>query len=243
MENDKTININLEDPTASRSEKSEFGSESASRARNRTVMLTPEITGQVRARLAQEAEHHAQPAIGIPMPPSSASTGFETPRQTGMGSPVSRRAPEPPAQMAYSQPPHPHAAASAVAAQRPGITWVKETKVVGFLVSYDGNPNGEVFELRVGRMMVTSRAQGETNVLLIDDESVSPMHAIVRIGERGDIQVLDQLSEYGTKIRRAGSSEEEHLSGDKADITHGDVIKFGARSFYVCLVPRDLDAE
>lgn len=242
MENDKTININLEDPTSQRSEKTEYGSEAGSRARNRTVMLTPEITGQVRARLAQEAEHQAQPAIGIPMPPASVGPGggFETPRQ---GSPVSRRLPDPVPGFHHT-PPVAHTAAHAQAApQKDGIVWGKETKVVGFFVSYDGNPHGEVYLLRAGRVMVTSRPQGETNALVINDESVSPMHAIVRIGERGDIQVLDQLSEFGTKIRRSGSGEEEHLSGDKADVTHGDVIKFGSRSFYVCIVPRDFDAE
>jgi len=64
------------------------------------------------------------------------------------------------------------------------------------------------------------------------------MHAIVRICEGGEIQVLDQLSEYGTKIMKADSGEEEELSGDKGSIGHGDMILFGKRKFHVCLVSR-----
>lgn len=218
----------------------EGGGDSTSRARNRTVMLTPEITGQVRARLAQEAE---SPPPVVPTPPQGG--GFDSPRGFG------QRAPQPPPPPAYEeddqftspgeeevapQPPRGVAAPP----RRERATWVKETPVVGFLVSYDVNPNGDVYELRTGRMVVTSRAQAGTNCLVIEDESVSPMHAIVRIDAKGQVQVLDQLSEFGTTIVRLGTGAEEQLSGEKGFVEHGDILRFGSRSFHVCVVLRQI---
>ena len=117
------------------------------------------------------------------------------------------------------------------------VVWGKQSPIVGFLVSYDSNPNGSVFELRSGRMIVTSEAPGTGNFLVIQDESVSPMHAIMRISAGGEVQVLDQLSEFGTRIKRFGADDEEELSGDKSTVEHGDTLKFGNRSFHVCIVP------
>jgi hypothetical protein len=58
----------------------------------------------------------------------------------------------------------------------------------------------------------------------------------MRISENGEIQVLDQLSEFGTRIRLSGSNEEVELSGDKSTIEHGDIVQFGDRTFFVCLL-------
>ena len=115
------------------------------------------------------------------------------------------------------------------------IHWVKESKLCGFLVSYDRNSNGEVFYLRAGRLVISSEKAGTGNIFLIKDESVSPMHAILRIASGSDIQVLDQLSESGTKIERS-DGEVVELSGDKTDLHHGDKVSFGDRSFIVCLI-------
>jgi hypothetical protein len=117
-----------------------------------------------------------------------------------------------------------------------GIVWAKETPVVGFMVSYDATPNGDIFVLRSGRLMVTSDPNQGENCLVVEDPSVSPMHAILRITAAGEIQILDQLSEFGTHIRRFGSMEEEQLSGDKSSLDHGDIVKFGNRTFHICIV-------
>ena len=50
MDNNKHIGLETAREQADGAEENE----NAPRARNRTVMLTPDITGQVRARLAQE---------------------------------------------------------------------------------------------------------------------------------------------------------------------------------------------
>ena len=119
------------------------------------------------------------------------------------------------------------------------VIWMKEAPVIGFLVSFDHNPNGDVFELRTGRLIVTSEGASGGNYLILKDTTVSPMHAILRVNGPRDIQVLDQLSEHGTLIRRFGDAVEEELSGDKSTIAHGDIIKFGQRKFVVCVIPTE----
>lgn len=121
------------------------------------------------------------------------------------------------------------------------IVWRKQSPIVGFLVSYDKNPNGEVFHLQAGRLIVTSGDVGTGDYLFIEHGSVSPMHAILRINKEGEMQVLDQLSENGTFIYRFDSEDEERLSGDKSVVEHGDVLQFGDRVFYVCVVARDVE--
>jgi hypothetical protein len=116
------------------------------------------------------------------------------------------------------------------------ITWTSESTLVGFLLSYDNNPKGDYVELRTGRLLVTCEFDASGNCLVVPHPSVSPMHAIMRVGTAGTIQVLDQLSESGTKIRHAGSNEDEFLSGEKGTLNHGDIVSFGERSFYVCLI-------
>jgi hypothetical protein len=270
MENDNT--------EGAEGEEAEKPKERAPRARNRTVMLTPDITGQVRARLGEEN--------GAPLPDgfhSPQSTGLgtgrplalpaETPRpnvitaptpqptpsysepQSGWASPARGETPyaapstplssglipmqthrPPAAPLQYEEPVHVAPPSVPLREQSEGSYYVKESPIVGFLVSFDVNPNGDVFELRVGRLVVTSDHASGGSYILVRDETVSPMHAIVRVSPSGEIQVLDQLSEYGTKIKRFGSDLEEELSGDKSVLQHGDLVKFGERAFLVCLL-------
>lgn len=193
----------------------------APRARNRTVMLTPEMTGQVRARLAQEGAYSA------PELPSGGNGGFSS-NVTVQHTP----------KLAYEPP----RAESQVPVRAPTHTppqpqnWIKETPVVGFLISFDSNENGDVHYLRVGRLIITSETSASGgNQLLLQDESVSPMHAILRMSSQGEVQVLDQLSEFGTKILHPDGTTEE-LSGEKGTVSHGDIISFGNRTFNVCLI-------
>jgi len=234
--------------------------ENAPRARNRTVMLTPEITGQVRARLAKELDPSSALAG---LTDQSRGSGFNSvaPRRPAVEAPPDRSRPTPisPAQAgghgAYQEVRRPVEAPQG--APRPGaaplarppaapeavpdgdvIEWKKSSALVGILVTYDRDTNGEIFPLRSGRLIVTSEMPSGGNFFFLEDGSVSSMHAIVRIGEDGAIQILDQLSEHGTTIRRLTSGEEIRLSGDKANVEHGDEVAFGERRFTVCLLPR-----
>jgi hypothetical protein len=130
----------------------------------------------------------------------------------------------------------PVASQSAAYRIRQGIIWSKLSPIMGFLVAYDADDNGEFFELRQGRLIITSEPPATGNFLVLDDESVSPMHAIVRLADFGELQILDQLSELGTRIVRGDSGEEEVLSGEKGTVYHGDTLIFGKKKFSVCLI-------
>lgn len=184
----------------------------APRARNRTVMLTPEMTGQVRARLAQETTGAL---------PESFSPNI-----------TAQQAPRPAAPQSTAAP-----VAGVSFHSGKEFVWTKDSKLIGFMVSFDRNEFGEFYPLKVGRLIITSEvAASGGNYLLLSEESVSPMHAIMRISQNGEVQILDQLSEYGTKIKHTDGSTEE-LSGEKSILSHGDIVSFGDRSFHILLIP------
>lgn len=137
---------------------------------------------------------------------------------------------------------HPHPSSDAASGHATGLR-VKDPSdgvLVGFLVSFEGDTKGAFVELRSGRAVITSEPCSSGTAIVIDHPSVSPMHAILRIQEGGEVHVLDQLSEYGTRIFRAESANQEILSGDKSTLRHGDVVVFGSYAFHVCLVSSDL---
>ena len=123
---------------------------------------------------------------------------------------------------------------------RDQIFWKSETPLVGFLVTYDHDPRGSYVELRQGRLMVSNQREESGSCLVVVGESVSPMHAIMRVASGGLVQVLDQLSEAGTRVKHLGQEEEEFLSGDKSTLSHGDILFFGDRAFHVLLVVGDV---
>jgi len=245
---------------------SEIDGGDAPRARNRTVMLTPEMTGQLRSRMGREGIipketeekvnlQDTQP-IGNEHVHSAnneqASSRFAAPRAV---QPTNFQAQQ---SEFYSMAQEDTVVARHENIQKGHLTnktpanatetdefvlkdamyWSKASPIVGFLVSYDNEENGESFELRQGRVIVTSEKAAHGDYFVIADETVSPMHAILRITSTGEVQVLDQLSEFGTKIKRLGFDETEDLSGERSPVGHGDVLWFGKRSFHVCMVVR-----
>jgi hypothetical protein len=116
------------------------------------------------------------------------------------------------------------------------IIWQKATPLVGFLISLNEDTYGKYYELHAGRLVITSEPVAGGSYLLLKNETVSPMHAVLRIGMNGSLQILDQLSENGTKILRYDNGQELELSGDKAALNHGDVIQLGDCVFSVCLI-------
>lgn len=110
------------------------------------------------------------------------------------------------------------------------------SKLVGFLVTYQRDRLGEYIELREGRLLVSSTGGASDNCLVINDPSVSPMHAIMRISSDGTILILDQLSEHGTRIKRRASGKEETLLGDKSTLEHEDLVTFGECAYHVCIL-------
>ncbi len=116
------------------------------------------------------------------------------------------------------------------------VEWKKPSKLVGFLVSYASDPMGGYCELREGRLLVTNGLNSTDSCFVIEHETVSPMHAIMRIAADGSILILDQLSEHGTRIRRGEDGKEESLMGDKSTIFHGDVVVFGECEYHVVVM-------
>ena len=116
-----------------------------------------------------------------------------------------------------------------------GIFWKNETPLVGFLVTFSNNPNGEFYDLREGKLVITSQINKNMSSLVINDESVSMMHAIMKISN-DKISLLDQFSENGTTIKHFGSSNVVELSGESEYIQDKDIITFGNVTFKVCLI-------
>jgi len=112
------------------------------------------------------------------------------------------------------------------------------SKIVGFLVSYDETEFGEVFQIRAGRKLITSRPTDHGEYMLINDKTVSPLHAILRATKDGKVQVLDQLSEHGTAVIKKGEKEETEITGGLEEVNDGDTIRFGERTFEVCLISK-----
>ena len=226
------------------------------RARNRTVMLSPEMTGAVRARLAQglvssqggsepwgvrdsiesAASRAGDAVVPVQIPIDEQSVSDTANHDASRSAPLSST---PPFAMSSST-------TNRCVIQQPYVNvnsgsftrYQKVAPIGGFLVSYDLNLDGEVFEIRTGRIILTSDDSSPGNLIHIADESVSPSHAVLRMTSEGELQVLDQLSEFGPKVRRCGSDEVLQLSGDKSPLLHGDVLQVGNRSFHVCLVAR-----
>jgi len=111
------------------------------------------------------------------------------------------------------------------------------SKIVGFLISFDKVEFGEVYEIRSGRFMLSSRSAGQDDYIIIQDESISALHAIIRATDDGKIQILDQLSEFGTGVIPVGKTAEDNVSGSMVSVKHGDTVRFGKRTFLVCTVP------
>lgn len=287
----------------------------ASRARNRTVMLTPEMTGHVRALLQKDPDAagkeagHSDPLEDLlpPLnewdnPPESAeyarggkehggfekapakfgreeperrgesAADWESPRYESGGfsaapsgqdqtrhSPTAEHKMEadadqhsryPSFSVNRAAPARVAAATPAANPQRAPRTPVEasgryspvsisgeKTKIVAFLISFDKDKVGEVFEIRAGRWLVTSRPTDHGDYILIADDSISPLHAILRATKDGKVQVLDQLSEFGTGVYRSGSDQKIEIAGGLETVNHGDIVRFGERYFVVCIVP------
>lgn len=271
MSNEEGKRIRPEEAADEASEPQDSGKQAASRARNKTVMLTPDVAQQVRAQLhggesrpgvdpvaellppggwdpakrstptrepAQPASRDSRfnaPTVGAPerRDASASGTGFFTPGASG--GPATR-----------GRPTEQHSAPTSAAPMAPMSRGMeprqpaptKRAKIVGFLISFDRSEFGEVSEIRAGRWLLTSRPADHGDQIVIDDESISPLHAIVRATADGKIQVLDQLSEFGTGVTRHGSSTEEEISGSMSNLEHGDTVRFGKRKFIVCIVPQ-----
>lgn len=253
-----------QEPVAEATEEKSDPAAVASRARNRTVVLTPDMAGQVRAMLHNEegGQRKRDPLSEI-LPPMNWDNGQRRapePRAENTSAPVSSGLRGSPDSQGYARPTrksgtakflsqshqqetgspsfvvNPHMPMPTSATPAPRVS-ERKNKIIGFLVSYDNSEIGEVFEVCQGRWLLTSRASDQGDHIVVNDSTISPLHAILRVTADGKVQALDQLSEHGTGVTRAGSETEEEVSGSMTSLNHGDTVRFGKRKFVVCLIP------
>jgi hypothetical protein len=109
---------------------------------------------------------------------------------------------------------------------------VTSKAVVAALISYDRDPLGEIISLNSGWLLITSEPSEAGKFLQIEDETISPSHAILSISERGEISVMDRFSTYGTKIVSADGAT-KHVGDRMEKLIPGDRVFFGNRSFSI----------
>ena len=174
MSEDKGLPKGSSDAPEETPEDDLLDSNAASRARNKTVMLSPEIAGKVRAQLVDDFGDEAEKETQELMPSFKGSGEEESEREGDFvrgdamtsiqvvddwqpaGSisvpssaqlPSSEQSDEPPA-----------APASAPVSTESGdfqlVSKEEESKLIGFLVTYDKNENGDMMPLRVGRWLL-----------------------------------------------------------------------------------------
>lgn len=111
-------------------------------------------------------------------------------------------------------------------------------ELVGFLVAIVDGRSAETIPLRTGRWLINGPegAKGP-GIITIDDSSVSPFHATLRVVNSRTIHFRDQLSDHGTSVlRKLGDTR---TPTDTDELQHGDVFVVGKRAFTVCIIPRD----
>lgn len=262
----------------------------ASRARNRTVMLSSDVTGQMRALIQgdtsePEKEEDSPVNHGFLSPSSigqiynsdddadDTATGIHnsmqeiigvdySPKKLDIEFPQSRRMKTEVQERSVSPAMHDirkskellagnicatgastltHAVSSfdtereQLAKARVGF---KKSRILGFLISFDKDEHGEILEVREGRSIVSSKLVEQSDILLVDDDSVSNPHAVIKADKKGNIMLLDQLSESGSAVIRAGTAAEIDAVGTAIELRQGDIIRFGARYFIFCAVPK-----
>ena len=100
-------------------------------------------------------------------------------------------------------------------------------KTVGMLVSYNTNPNGDVFKIVEGRNVIGRAAT--CDIPVISDSNMSSNHLMILYREDG-FTAVDQYSTNGTYINGEFLSEGRKLQT-------GDVIVVGATKFMFFAIP------
>ena len=118
---------------------------------------------------------------------------------------------------------------------RNGIYWKEQTPLIGFLITFNNNPNGDFYELREGKLVITSQMNKNMNSLVINDESIAVMHTVMKITSN-KIALLDPFGENVTTLKHFNSDEVIELSEESEIIKDKDIVTFGNVTFKVCLI-------
>ena len=113
---------------------------------------------------------------------------------------------------------------------------IHEGDLVGWLVDYR-DPRGMGLEIRESQFFV-SRERLKATDMVLDDDSISTPHALVRITRQNGVEVQDLMSESGIRIRRRDSNSWQTIE-ERVKLQHGDRIQFGKVEYLIVLVPVD----
>ena len=111
-----------------------------------------------------------------------------------------------------------------------------DARLVGWLVSYGLDSKGAAFEIRAGRLFVSSAASSDVRTIEISENSVSAPHLAVSASTKHQVLIQDIFSEHGTYITKFGTDKEQKISGPTT-LNHGDWLRVGEKTkFQVCLI-------
>ena len=102
--------------------------------------------------------------------------------------------------------------------------------------SLNGTPVAKHFDIEQGRRMSIGRTK--ENDIVVDDTSVSKMHASLLLNSEGKLVVADTGSTNGTFL-----NEERIAYGKAIEIFAGDKLKFGAVDVAMEFVPTKIEKE
>ena len=115
-----------------------------------------------------------------------------------------------------------------VIGEQPEKEIVSGRRLVGMLVSFSTNPNGEVYKIFEGRNII-GRSE-DCDITIANDDNVSDKHLLILFREDDGFTAADQYSTNGTFING------KFLKGD-CTLSSEDIIVTGATKFMFFAVP------
>ena len=110
------------------------------------------------------------------------------------------------------------------------------SRLVGWLVSYGIDTLGAAYEIRAGRLLITSTPSSDLRTIAVTERSVSSPHMAVNATPKHRVVIQDIFSEHGTFITKNGDEQEQRVSGP-TPLDHGDRLRIGeTMRFQVCLI-------
>ena len=107
-------------------------------------------------------------------------------------------------------------------------------ELVGFLVSYQGDPFGAFWQIQAGRNLVGRAGAADGLDIEINDPTTSSNHATLTVDQGSRSTVLEDLgSTNGTFV-----NEEALGAQGRREVRDGDRIRFGGFTLVLKIVPR-----
>ena len=110
------------------------------------------------------------------------------------------------------------------------------SRLVGWLVSYGLDSLGAAYEIRAGRLLISSTPASDVRTISVAESSVSAPHVAVSASAAHQVLIQDIFSAHGTFITKSGADKEQRVTGP-TPLHHGDWLRIGDKMrFQVCLI-------